>query len=143
MRYEVNSPHVISETIQGECIVINLATGTYYSLQGVGAEAWAAIAGFATAAEVAGQLAQRYGLDAAAAEADVSALVAELCSHELIVQSAATERADAPPADAPANEYAPPALSVFTDMQDLVLLDPVHEVTDAGWPEAKPQTTGA
>jgi hypothetical protein len=143
MRHEVNSPHVISETIQGECIVINLSTGTYYSLQGTGAEVWEAIAGAATAAEVAGELAQRYGIEPGAAEQDVAAVVAELLSQELIVPSAATERVAAPSAVAPAGEYVPPSLSVYTDMQDLVLLDPVHEVTDAGWPEAKPQAAGA
>jgi hypothetical protein len=30
--------------------------------------------------------------------------------------------------------YSPPKLSAYTDMQELLLLDPVHEVDDAGWP---------
>jgi hypothetical protein len=29
-------------------------------------------------------------------------------------------------------------LEVFTDMEDLLLLDPIHDVGDAGWP--MPQT---
>ena len=30
--------------------------------------------------------------------------------------------------------FEPPSLETFTDMRDLLLLDPIHEVTDAGWP---------
>ena len=37
----VNSPHVVHETIDGETIIIHLGTGTYYSLDGVGADIWA------------------------------------------------------------------------------------------------------
>src|SRR5947208_15680065 len=36
----VNSPHVIHETIDGEVIVINLASGNYYSVKGAGADVW-------------------------------------------------------------------------------------------------------
>ena len=32
--------------------------------------------------------------------------------------------------------YVPPVLEKFTDMQDLILLDPVHEVSERGWPHA-------
>lgn len=40
----VNAPHVVHETIDGEAILIHLVTGTYYSLDGVGAELWGALA---------------------------------------------------------------------------------------------------
>jgi hypothetical protein len=29
-----------------------------------------------------------------------------------------------------------PPISKFTDMQDIILLDPVHEVDARGWPHA-------
>jgi hypothetical protein len=28
----------------------------------------------------------------------------------------------------------PPALEKFTNMQDILLLDPIHDVSDMGWP---------
>ncbi len=31
-------------------------------------------------------------------------------------------------------DYVAPVLESFTDMQDLILLDPIHEVDAAGWP---------
>ena len=31
-----------------------------------------------------------------------------------------------------------PVLNKYTDMQDLLLLDPIHEVDATGWPSIKP-----
>ena len=46
------------------------------------------------------------------------------------------------PAPAPVSvagvAYTEPSLSVFSDMQDLLLLDPIHDVSEAGWPMPKP-----
>ena len=44
-------------------------------------------------------------------------------------------------AGASARPYEPPQLEKYTDMQDLVLLDPVHEVDATGWPHPKPAET--
>jgi hypothetical protein len=43
--------------------------------------------------------------------------------------------------DATAGEpaaFEPPLLEKFTDMEDLLLLDPVHEVDGRGWPHPAP-----
>ena len=39
-RVRVNGPDVMHETIDGEVIVINLTSGNYYSVRGVGADIW-------------------------------------------------------------------------------------------------------
>lgn len=143
MRFRANSPYVISETIQGETIIIHLTTGTYYSLQGTGAEVWDAISAGASADEIGADLSQRYGIAAAEAEATVVALIDDLQAEELIAASDATARETAATTEPAAGPFVAPTLSKYTDMQDLVLLDPVHEVGDTGWPEAKPQVAGA
>ena len=33
-----------------------------------------------------------------------------------------------------AGPWSPPSIAVFSDMQDLFLLDPIHDVDEAGWP---------
>jgi hypothetical protein len=33
--------------------------------------------------------------------------------------------------------FQPPTLRKYTDMQDLLLIDPIHEVDDLGWPGVK------
>lgn len=33
--------------------------------------------------------------------------------------------------------FTPPVLNKFTDMQELLLLDPIHDVDETGWPKRK------
>lgn len=39
--------------------------------------------------------------------------------------------------------YRPPVLEVFADMQDLLLLDPIHDIDEVGWPVARPDSPAA
>jgi hypothetical protein len=41
------------------------------------------------------------------------------------------------PADYIRTPFMPPELEVFTDMKDLLLLDPIHAIGEAGWPNKK------
>ena len=134
------SPQVIHEAIDGEVVVINLENGKYYSLRGSGARVWAGVADRAGVDEIAAHLARSYhGADEAGAS--VAAFLAELESEELIVPSSEDPGPWAPsePHNGARSPFEPPVLERFTDMQDLLLLDPVHEVDEAqGWPRAKP-----
>lgn len=47
-RFQIKSPQVIHETLDGEVVIVNLETGTYYCLTGTGERIWAAIARGAT-----------------------------------------------------------------------------------------------
>ncbi len=40
-------------------------------------------------------------------------------------------------ADGVTRAYTVPALTRYDDLDDLLLLDPIHEVDDAGWPIAR------
>jgi hypothetical protein len=41
------------------------------------------------------------------------------------------------PADVLPAAFVAPVLHKHTDMQDLLLLDPIHEVDETGWPSVK------
>ena len=46
-----------------------------------------------------------------------------------------------PPAAEPSatrRAFAEPRVETFSDLQDLFLVDPIHDVDEAGWPHAKP-----
>lgn len=138
-RFTVNAPAVVSEVIDGEAVILNLRSGHYFSALHTGAVVWEWIDGGASDEEVAAALASRYGLPASEAARGVSAFLSELLRHELVTEGRTANGALTPALDAtraPAS-WAPPALSVFTDMEDLLLLDPIHDVGDAGWPSPK------
>ncbi len=144
-RFRLNPDRVVHETIDGETIIIQLETGTYYSLAGSGAEIWAMLAAGRSAGEVVGELEQRYaGSRDELAEA-TDALVRELRREELL-EEGTDEDANAPSsngasangggdhANAERPQFDPPKLQRYTDMQYFLMLDPIHEVDAIGWP---------
>ncbi len=138
----VNGPQVIHESIDGEVIVINLGTGSYYSLKGSGAEVWDVLdrAGVATEEILVNALAARFDCSRPEIAAGVGSLLNELRGEGLIVEAETTAAPVSLVEEAVGTKAAfePPRLEKFTDMQDLVLLDPVHEVDATGWPQRRP-----
>ncbi len=61
---------------------------------------------------------------------------ADLKANDLIRDTGEGAGAFSPPAIQGA--FAPPRLQRYTDMQDLLLLDPIHDVDEVGWPVASP-----
>lgn len=135
----MNSPQVISETVGGETIIVNLATGHYFNLQGTAVEIWDGVVREEPAQAIAVGLAGRYAAADGEIEEAVDAFLSELTVAELVVPE---DDDGAPVAIAPSTEggdlppFTPPTFTTFTDMQDIILLDPVHEVDARGWPHA-------
>lgn len=141
-RYRPNTPKVISETIDNEVVIINLGTGNYYSLQGSGALVWRGLDQGATLEEIEQHVLATF-TDASGVRDALDAFVEQLLGDGLLVAASDVPRSapllDDPSLDGtPAPTFEPPRLERFTDMQDLILLDPVHDVdAEAGWPSAK------
>ena len=141
--FRVNSPNVIHETIEDEVILIDLKTGTYYSLRDAGAVAWAAIERGVDAAGLAAVLEQRYAASADEIAAAVQRLLGDLEREGLVRQDVADDASSVPAGGETVSErvpFKPPVLEKHTDMQDLILIDPVHEVGAAGWPHPQEAT---
>ena len=139
--FRVNSPRVMHETIEGEVIVIDLTTGSYYSLREVSAEIWREIESGADEARIGAALELRYEGPREEILAGVGRLLDELAAEGLIEPTDASGDV-APPAAPPSTNgsipFQAPVLEKHSDMQDLILLDPVHEVDARGWPHAAP-----
>jgi hypothetical protein len=136
----VNSPQVISETVGGETIIVNLASGHYFSLQGTAPDIWTGIERGDEAASIVHQLEQRYeatGNDDIGAA--VNKLLDDFVAAELVVVDGNGNNSATPPPSQTGGDRIPfvaPSFTTFTDMQDIILLDPVHEVDTRGWPHA-------
>jgi Coenzyme PQQ synthesis protein D (PqqD) len=148
MHLGVNTPQIMSETIDGETIIIHLGTGSYYSLQQVGVDIWAAIERGTTEEAIVGEIARRYAAPREEVEAAVRALVADLAAESLVRTSPNGALPNGAPVQSPPDEaidrplFVAPKLEKHTDMQDIILLDPVHEVDDRGWPNASEAAVG-
>lgn len=139
MRYRVNHPQVINEMIDGEAIMINLASGSYYSLDTLGAEIWGLVEKSLSADDIVVELRRRYDAPASEIDSAVRDLLEQMSREQLIVPDEGARPGAPTPAGSPETDRMPfraPQLQKFTDMQDLILLDPVHEVAQQGWPHA-------
>ena len=137
--YRVNSPQVISETVGGETIIVNLASGHYFSLQGTAVDVWEGVERGESAETIALQLGQRYEAAEGEIVAAVQKLLDDFVAAELLVADGnGTGSSPVAPAQDAAERvpFVPPSFTTFTDMQDIILLDPVHEVDTRGWPHA-------
>ena len=144
-RFAANHPAVVDEMIDGEVVVIDLTTGSYFSLVDSAAVIWASLAGRPTLDEVAGHLARVYDAEPdqcfAASGAFLDALVAEGLVVPVPDGVDARARAALPELPVTGGPLPEPRFEKFDDMQQLILLDPVHEIDDAvGWPRVPPAT---
>ena len=136
--YRINSPTVINETIDGESVIINLEAGYYYSLDHVGSVIWEAIDYGLSVDDIRQILRQRYDGDETAMDESLERLLTELANEKLIVSGTRSTANATLAGVAKKIPFVPPELNKFGDMQDLLLLDPIHEVDDKGWPFSPP-----
>lgn len=132
--YKFNAPRMIHETIDKETVVIDTETGIYYSITGSGYLIIQALDRGASLTDLATQLAAAFDLEPVALRTQVAEFVVQLLAEEMIVLSADAPGATASFTLTEGEIYAPPVLEKFTDMHDLLLMDPIHEVSDMGWP---------
>ena len=132
-RFVINSPTVIGEAIDGEVMVINLVSGIYYNLTGTAAAAWPLLAASLPSRKIVDTLSDACGVEADALARDFAAFVDTLAT-EAIIRTAdeAVEPSVVPPMAAAA--YTGFAVNRYDDMRALLVVDPVHEVGDFGWP---------
>jgi hypothetical protein len=146
--FRINAPRVVYQTIDNETIIIDFDSGAYYSAEGAGAEIWEGIAKNLSVDRIIHAVAQRYAGVEQEIESEVGQFMDSLQRESLILP---LEEASAEPstvlekgiAGAGSRQaFLPPQLRKYTDMQDLLLLDPIHEVDDQGWPIAKDEAAG-
>lgn len=138
--YRVNEPRIVHQTIDGEAILIDFENGAYYSTAGSGAWIWECLSSGLGEEAILETLGMRYTGDKATMESSVLAFIDQLTTASLIVPLDPDAGSPALPAGStPSAADGPvvfeiPRLDTYTDMQDLLLLDPVHDVSGQGWP---------
>jgi hypothetical protein len=137
-RFRVNAENVVHEEVDGEVIAIDLANGCYYSLSGSGPAAWELLARGASAEELSAALGARFEAEPGAIERAVSDLLDRLRESELVVPADGVDPPLPPSGEAEQTPFESPGFERYTDMKDYFLLDPIHEVGDAGWPRPAP-----
>jgi len=138
--FQVN-PKIICENIDGEVIMINLDKGLYYSMHQVAAQVWGLLEKGAQTEQIINTLVNHYKANTQAVANDIKQLLEQLAKVKLVAVVSELQQSTQSfeLTDAPAT-YSKPQLEEYTDMQELLLIDPVHQVDDEGWPHRLPET---
>lgn len=136
---------LVHECVDGEVVIVNLANGKYYSLEGAGADFWQLLITALPLAEVIDHFSKFYTMRQESSTANLLPLVKQLLAEKLIVLADETDLPSAgavPPPALTGGNFVPPVLRIYTDVEELLLVDPVHETSDSGWPDI-PESPGA
>jgi hypothetical protein len=142
MKYRINTPRIVFEQIEEETILIDFDSGTYYSIGPIGSALIRLISTGMEETEIIACAQKQYAGSAEIIEKDVREFVAELKRESILIES----EASSPSVEKTCGEvpsmripFEVPSLQKYTDMKDLLLLDPIHEVDEMGWPKEKPE----
>jgi hypothetical protein len=136
-RLALNTPAVACQIIDGGAIVIHFDRGNYYSVEGSGVVVLELVSGGAHQDEIGAALAERFDIDIDRATSSGRRFLEELLAEDLVVTSHAPPQAPAPspPASTPSRRpFEEPRLVKYSDLQDLLVLDPIHDIILKGWP---------
>ncbi len=143
--FQIRSPEVIYEFFENEAVVVHLSMGNYYSLQNTGFEIWKCLAQGFPKEHIFKYMAAQYQGDAALIQQQIQTFLQQLIQENLIAEISGNDvpscfqevkRVNAP-------VFTTPIFQKFTDMQELLILDPIHEVSDTGWPVTEKQKGNA
>ncbi len=81
-----------------------------------------------------------YEVNVDQARTDTHGFLKELIDENLIAEAPESgTAATSNPVLGDKKSYIPPKLEKFPDLQDILMIDPIHEVDQRGWPHTKPE----
>ncbi|MTJ10253.1 PqqD family protein [Anabaena sp. UHCC 0204] len=144
-KFKINVPKVVHEMIEGEVVIVNLEGGDYYSLVTVGADIWEKLARGLSRGEILAKIVSGYDSSSETIATAINNLISELQRENLISidttdgeNQTYTDKDNSPTEATEKLKFEPPVLNKYTDMEELLALDPIHDVEpEMGWPSAK------
>jgi len=128
--YILNS-RLASDIFDNEYIIANLDTGLYYSVQGIAVSLVNALP-FEAPHPIILQLAAAFPDQSEAIEKELTDIFRQLIEED-IIREGNTESESGSGASPLPSQYVPSKFNRYADMQDLLLLDPIHDVDEDGW----------
>jgi hypothetical protein len=132
--YTIDASNVSWEQVGGEVIAIQLSTGRYYNMTETASATWLILSHGASLESLSIALRDLYKSESL----DLSGLedfVTKCIQSSLLVPSTTSKLPRFEDfLDLKLEEWSIPLLNEYTDLQDLILVDPIHDVQESGWP---------
>ena len=138
MRYAKFDNNILSDVFGEEVVLVNLDSGMYYSLRGSATQIWIRLFNQYSLIEILADLIQIYQVTENQLNADINLFVTQLLELKIIKTATDAERKEIDFISKDVLiDYSTPVVEIFSDMQEILLLDPVHDVDKSGWPISK------
>ncbi|EJN07663.1 hypothetical protein PMI42_07678 [Bradyrhizobium sp. YR681] len=137
MALTTSVPLLISQQFDSEVVLANYQNGVYYNLEGSAAQIWLGLKVNRTVEEIGSAIAAATGGDVPFITQQVHAFVDGMLAEGLIAEGAADARDEAAIANwAPVltGAFVAPEFQRFDNLRELLLMDPVHDAGEEGWP---------
>ena len=123
-RYSINEGQVVAQDFGDQTVIINLAKGFYYSMEGSALLMWDFLAHGYTLPETAEAIASVYDISDDHVLTDITTLLDQIIEHELLVETTNGQKESITTENAADTEYIAPELNVHDDIGHLLALDP-------------------
>jgi Coenzyme PQQ synthesis protein D (PqqD) len=136
------NPSTVHERFGDETVILNLDSGSYYSAQGTGTAIWSLVSEGASDALILQRMRAEYAGNGDEIARATAKFLDQLVMESLVEpENIANGGGGQPPMTAgtpsKAEAFSLPLLQKYTDMEEMLLLDPIHEVDEHGWPSAR------
>lgn len=130
-------PALIDEAWPDEVVILNLTKGFYYSLRGSGICVWPYLKQGVSREQIFQIINHHF-----AEEESLSAWIDQMIAEEVLIETDEQSQPLVLPAPKEKKEpFVAPQFQVFKEMKDLLLLDPIHDTNEAGWPHQAVSST--
>ena len=141
--YHLDSTNIATEIFDNEAVLINIPLGKYYSVRGnTGIRILEILQNPLSIDDIVAVVKNEFEVDN---ESDLASDTAEFISqleNENIISASAKAVSVNIEVNTLKRPYEKLELEIFDDMQELIMLDPVHDVESfKGWPQKKEEVT--
>jgi hypothetical protein len=136
LTYEAAGPDVLWEVFEDEVVVINLDNGCYYALDATGGFIFDLLVNGVPTGAVVDRVHEAYEGARGVVDSEVRRFADRLLDAGLLRARNGDPGSVDTGVEPPATKatFQPPQMRAYTDMQDLLMIDPIHDVDETGWP---------
>ncbi|WP_367914494.1 PqqD family protein [Leadbetterella sp. DM7] len=137
--FKLNESNIAMEVFDNEAVLINISLGKYYSVRGsTGVFVLGLLQDSVHKDFIISSLLLKYSEQKEIIEREVQMFIDVLLQEEIIVETGLDSSTVATDGKTEMLPYEHLAIEVFDDMQELIMLDPIHDVDSGkGWPKRK------
>ena len=133
MALTTSVPLLISQQFDSEVVLANYQNGVYYNLDGSAAQIWLGLKANRTVEEIGGAIAAATGDDVPSITQRVQAFVDSMLAEGLIAEGTPEPRIETW-TPVLSGAFVAPEFQRFDNLRELLLMDPVHDAGEEGWP---------